>query len=278
MEKMLLNYITPFYILLCVSFFVFLSSYWKNCPFSTQSTLRALALLSIFAYADFTRITFELLHFVNVNGKNVLYVEGDVEVFKGRHIPYGVFAILVLLVVVVLFPLSLFFFHILVKYFVKLKGVIDAFQEPFKKGYERFAVFYLICRFVLFAIFVFIDSGLVGDTLLAIACEIILIFFLFFKPYSEEKMNYFDMVMLSNIAIIGTINVSLDAVTESESRRRLQYTAVILTYLPFLCIFLQFSYWAYIELRDCIARRQNRPPRSKLYHCQLKLLCLFLMK
>ena len=272
MQKMLLNYVTPFYILLCVGFFVFLSSYWKNCPFSTQSTLRALALLSTFAYADFTRITFELLHFVSVNGKNVLYIEGDVEVFKGRHIPYAVFAIIVLLVVVILFPLSLFFFHILIKYFVKLKGVIDAFQEPFKKGYERFAVFYLICRFVFIPIFVFVESGLIRDTLLAIACEIILIFFLFFKPYNEEKMNYFDMLMLSNITIIATINVSLDAITQSESRRGLQYTAVVLTYLPFLCIFLQFSYWAYMALQDCIAKRKNRPPERKLYYCQVMLL------
>ena len=277
MQKMLLNYITPFYIVFCITFFVFLSSHWRRFPFSTQSTLRALAFLSIFAYADFTRITFELLHYVNVNGKNVLYVEGDVEVFKGKHIPYGIMAILVLLFVVVLFPLSLIFFPIVTKFFVKLKGVIDAFQEPFKEGYERFAVFYLICRFVLFAFFVFIETGLVRDTLLAIACEIILIVFLFFKPYADEKMNYFDMVMLSNIAIIGTINVSLDAITETETRRGLQYTAVVMTYLPFLCIFLQFCYWAYVEVRAYLDKRKNRYSNSKLLHFQGKIFRLGLI-
>lgn len=259
MDKMLLNYITPFYILLCVAFFVFLSSYWKQCPFSTKSTLRALALLSIFAYADFTRITFELLHFVNVNGRNVLYIEGDVEIFAGRHIPYGVCAIIVLLVVVILFPLSLFFFPVVTKHFVKLKGVIDSFHEPFKDGYQKFVVFYLVCRLALFAIFVFIESGLVRDTVLAIACQVILIVFLLVNPYTDMKMNYFDTLMLSNIALIGIINVSLDAVTEAENRRGLQYTAVVFTYLPFLCIAVQFSYWLYIELRAYLAKRRNTP-------------------
>ena len=269
MEKLFLNYLTPFYIVTCVVFFVFLSSRWKRCPFNKESTLRALAMLSIFTYADFTRISFELVHYVSVDGRKVLYLEGDVEIFKGRHKPFGAIAIIVLVVIVILFPLCLIFFHIVTGCFVKLKGVIDAFLEPFKKGYERFVAFYLINRFALFAIFVFLESGLVRDTVLAIACEVILIVFLFIKPYKDEKMNYFDMLMLSNIAFVGTINVSLNAITEKENRRGLQVTAVVLTYLPLLCILLQFSHWVYIELNDWMARRKSEHSKSKFIHATL---------
>ena len=267
MQKLVLNYITPMYILLFTALFVYWSSHWKRCPFNKVSTLRSLALLSIFSYADFTRISFELLHSVKVNGQWVLYLQGDVAFFRGIHVVFGIFAIIVSLLIVVLFPCCLIFFHVLTQRWSKLQGIFNAFQEPFKEGYERFAVFYLICRLCLFAIFVFLDSGLVRDTVLAITCELILIVFLFIKPYKEKKMNYFDMLMLSNITIVSTINVGLNAVTEKENRRGLQVAAVVLTYFPLFCILMQLSYWALNELKGYLARRKDEEANGKYCTC-----------
>ena len=265
LQKLALNYITPIYIIFCTSLIGFISFHCRRCPFNKQTTLRALAMLSIFSYADFTRITFELLHSVDVRGKKVLYLQGDVGYFSKEHAPYAFFALLFLIVVVLLFPLALVFFHWFTAKpkLVKLKGIVDSFQEPFKKGYERWAAFYLIARCVLLVLAVFLDEGTVKDTLLAICCEIILIIFLVMKPYEDDMMNYFDIFLLGNITFVGTINVGLDAVTEKEKRRGLQITATVLTYVPLMCILLQCMNWLIKKLKKFIEKKRMGGEGSK---------------
>eukprot|EP00795_Rhopilema_esculentum_P004668 gene4668-20952_t len=255
LQKLALNYITPTYILAFTGFICYLTLHWRKCPFKNNSALRALALLSIFVYADFTRITFELLHYIEVDGVAVLYLQGDVKFFGKEHAFYAFLALVVLVVVVLLLPLGLIFFPLLTKCWVKSQGIIDSFQEPFKKGYERFASFYLICRCIVFAIFVFSDAGVVRDTLLAIACQAILIIFLIVKPYKEKNMNYFDTLLLGNISFVATINVALNVITERKNRVGLQIISAVLTYLPFICIFVQFLRWLYIVI--CRSTQDN---------------------
>eukprot|EP00112_Aurelia_sp_Birch-Aquarium-sp1_P010058 Seg2167.4 transcript_id=Seg2167.4/GoldUCD/mRNA.D3Y31 product="hypothetical protein" protein_id=Seg2167.4/GoldUCD/D3Y31 len=264
-HKLALNYITPVYIILCTCLIGFISFHCRSCPFNKQTTLRALALLSIFSYADFTRITFELLHSVDVRGKKVLYLQGDVGFFSLEHAPYAICALLMLVVVVLLFPLVLIFFHwFLAKpKLVKLKGIVDSFQEPFKEGYERWAAFYLIARCVLLVLAVFLDEGTVKDTLLAICCEVILIIFLVMKPYENDMMNYFDIFLLANITFVGTINVGLDAVTEKEKRRAMQIAATVLTYVPLMCIILQFMNWLRKKLKEFVEKKRRGSEGSK---------------
>ena len=76
------------------------------------------------------------------------YVSPDVEYFHGRHLAYGVVAVLFTLVIVIGLPLLLVLEPFLAAKvnFVKIKPLLDQFQYCYKdKKYRCFAAYYMIC-------------------------------------------------------------------------------------------------------------------------------------
>ena len=261
LEKMAFNYITPVYIILFTLTISSLSQHVENCWFNKNSCSRAFALLSVFAYSDLTRISFTLLHCAKVGSEYVVYNAGEVKYFKGEHIPYAVVALLVFVFIVLLFPFVLVFSHHVTGLpgFARLIGVFDAFQSCFKAKFKAFSAFYLFCRIVLFAIGVFLPNDTLQRTLLGITCTLILVFFSLVRPYKKQYngMNYFDLLVLTIISIISTLNIASGEVADNGLRKQLNITMDILCYIPFLCLVGHLLKWLFKKLKPIIIKKRQ---------------------
>ena len=247
LQKMFLNYIIPMYLIFCIFVISKVSYYFSNqCFLNRRGTVfRSFVFISVIAYSDFTRITFDLLHPVKVRGKWIVYKAGFSEFFHGEHIPYAIIAICVAIFIVILFPLLLMFSHVVIAIprFDRLRGVFDSFNEPFRRldVCDIFCAFYFLTRLVLLIIYIFIPQGTLQDTIFAVICVAILLIFVYIKPYTTESMNIYDSILLMNITVLAVINVGLNGVI--EHRLALQQVAHALTYVPIACAAVKVAIW-----------------------------------
>eukprot|EP00112_Aurelia_sp_Birch-Aquarium-sp1_P010822 Seg2298.10 transcript_id=Seg2298.10/GoldUCD/mRNA.D3Y31 product="hypothetical protein" protein_id=Seg2298.10/GoldUCD/D3Y31 len=246
LEKIALNYIIPFYMLLCTYVISSLSARFKNrCTFNRRTIFKSFVFISVIAYSDLTRITFDLLHPIKVRGTWVLYKAGFIEFFKAEHLGFGIFALFILVLFVLPFPFILMFSRFVTSNarFVRLMGIFDTFDEPFHRlpYVNLFSAFYFFNRLFLLLVYVFMPKGVLQDTIFAFVCLIILSIFLYIKPYLVESMNVYDSLLLFNISILAVINVGLNWAV--DYRNALQITAEILTYAPILCAVIKVVIW-----------------------------------
>ena len=248
LQKMCLNYLIPFYLMLCIFTITKLSFYFdKECFLNkTSSIFRSFVFISVIAYSDFTRITFDLLHPVEIRGQWVVYKAGSVQFLSSEHIPYAILAIFVAVFVVILFPILLIFSHLVIAIprFDKLRGIFDSFNEPFKRFQtcDVFCTFYFLTRLVLLIEYVFIPQGTLQDTVFAVTCIFIMLIFVYAKPYTTDSMNAYDSILLVNITVLAVVNVGLNGVL--DKRMSLQTVAHVLMYVPLLCATVKLVIWA----------------------------------
>ena len=247
LQKIFLNYIIPTYFIVCILVIARLSYCFSNQCFLNRShtIFRSFVFISVIAYSDFTRITFELLHAVKVREKWVVYKAGFAEFFKGEHIPYSIIAILIAIFIVILFPILLMFSHLVITIprFDRLRGVFDFFNEPFRRLelFDIFCTFYFLTRLALLTVFIFMSQGTLKDTIFAIVSVAILLIFVYTKPYTTESMNIYDTILLMNLTVLAVINLGLNGLT--EDRIPLQQVAHVLTYLPLACGIVKLALW-----------------------------------
>ena len=78
-----------------------------------------------------------------------MYLSPTVQYFHGRHILYGIIAILCELIIGIGLPLVILTQRYLIRYFnlklISIKPVIDQLQGCYKEEYRWFAAYYLIC-------------------------------------------------------------------------------------------------------------------------------------
>eukprot|EP00794_Sanderia_malayensis_P010018 gene10018-11041_t len=266
LDKMLLNYLLPTVMILWTLIFTAISYHFDNkCTFNRRTTFRAFVFISVLAYSDFTRITFNLLHPVDVDGDYVLFIAGHIKFFSDRHLPYAIVALVVLIFIVILFPLILIFSHYIVgqPVFVKLMGVFDTFQEPFQTlpGYKFFSAFYFFNRVILLLIYTYVPHGCLQDTFFAILCVFILLVFVYVQPYKNKWMNRYDTLLLFNIAVMAVINTGLNGVV--EQRVSLQTFAHVLAYFPLACLAVKLGIWLNRKVRDWQCRSNLRRRREQ---------------
>ena len=260
LEKMFLNYIIPSYMLIFTFIMIRLSYRFGNECFLNRGTVfKSFVFISVIAYSDFTRITLDLLHPIKIRGQWVVYKAASTPFFSGEHIPFAIIALVVAVFIVILFPFLIMFSFALVSLprFVRFIGIIDTFNEPYHQLLfcDFFSVFYFFNRLVLLIIYIYIPSGALQDTIFAILCVVILLVFVYFKPYRNQGMNLYDSLLLANIAIIAIINLGLNGVY--TERLALQDAAYALAYFPLFCALVKLAIWSHKKYKDTRKRQQD---------------------
>ena len=167
--------------------------------------IRVICLLLLLAYTSLASTTFQLLrplYYQDIDNAYV-YLSPSVKYFTGRHSIYGIVAWICGLFTVVGFPLLLF-----VEPFLKGKGacirikpLLDQFQECYKYQYRWFTAYYLICRLVIIAI-AFTSDFNNALYYLQTAGIIIVMFHVWIQPYRNDMLNILDGVILMSMILI----------------------------------------------------------------------------
>ena len=268
-QKIAVNYFTPTYMIVFTAAVAKLSAYLdgkelgskmqklRTWLFDKHASLHAFAFIAVVAYSNFTRITLMLLRPAKVRSDWVLYYAGNVGFFSKEHLKYAIPALLVAVFIVLPFPIIVMFPYLITGYFSKLKGVFDALQYCFRNELSFFAGFYFVCRLCLLISFVYIDSNALKNVILLVLSIIFVVLFTAFKPYKDDSMNIFDLVMLTNVSIIAGLNAVTQGVVENDIRDKLLVWTHILVYVPLIGLLGHLGHWLYQKKR----KNQYRPSK-----------------
>ena len=200
-----------------------------------------LLLLSYTSIASTSLLLMRSLTFHEID-KVYTYLSPDIEYFHGRHLAYGVVALLCSISIVPGLPLLLTLQHILNHKFnfVKIKPLLDQFQGCYKDNYRCFAGYYMICRLVIITIVIANSSNeLVARYVLIVACGIIALIHVTVKPYNDEVLNKFDGVVLQLIIFIAVLSLLDDF--DSPLVIMITFMLVILPSIIFIALALFLS-------------------------------------
>ena len=207
----------------------------------SRCIIRVICLLILLSYTSLASTSLQLLrplYFDDVNGAYV-YSSPSIKYFTGRHIAYGIIALLCGLFIVIGLPLLLLLEPFLKDKvnFIKIKPLLDQYQECYKDQYHWFAAYYLVCRQVIIAI-VYVSNFNNGLYYLQTACIIIVMTHAWIKPYKRDLLNVVD----SEILLVMVLIVNLNSFTFSRST-----TILILV----IAIILPLALLAYNVVKVC---------------------------
>ena len=196
--------------------------------------IRVICLLILLSYTSLASTSLQLLrplYFDNVDDAYV-YLSPSIKYLTGRHISYGIIALLCELFIVIGLPLLLLlepFLNHKVN-FIKIKPLLDQFQECYKDRYHWFAAYYLVCRQVIITL-VYVSNFNNALYYLQTTCIITVLIHTWIQPYKNEKLNALDAVIL----LIMVLVINLNLFTFSTSSTIAIITVVIASPLLLSC-------------------------------------------
>ena len=162
-----------------------------------------LLLLSYTSVATTSLLLMRPLKFHNVD-KVYTYLSPEIRYFHGRHLLYGIVAVVFTIIIVIGLPFLLLFEPILNHKinFIKIKPLLDQFQGCYKDKYRCFAAYYMICRLVIIVIVIIHSpNDFISYYLIIIACIVLDFIHQLSKPYTNNHLNSFDGTIL-HLAIL----------------------------------------------------------------------------
>ena len=207
----------PFYIWSLAAALIALSNYsFRFAKLIRKNTVQVLATLFLISHTRSVRIIIDVFSYASLTYpdgyiKRVWLVDGNVEYFKGKHIP--LFLITILYVVVTLpytiVLLSIQFLHKISHYRVmfwvqKLKPFFDAYTGPYKAKHRYWTGLLLLVRIILLIIFIYFQSCDSSVNLLAITVStFILVGWSSFVGgvYVSSLNNFLESLFLCNLGI-----------------------------------------------------------------------------
>ena len=210
-DQQFIHYIHPSAVILIIVIIIVLAR--KSPRFTTfisKGIIHVICLLLLISYTSIASTSLLLMRsltFLDID-KVYTYLSPDIEYFHGRHLAYGIVALLCSVSIVSGLPLLLTLQPILNKKFnlVKIKPLLDQFQGCYKDNYRCFAGYYMICRLVIMTIVIANSSNeLIASYVLIVACGIIALIHVSVKPYNNEILNKFDGAVLQLIIFIAAL-------------------------------------------------------------------------
>ena len=188
------------------------------------------------------------------------YLSPDIEYFHGRHLAYGIIALLCTISFVIGLPLLLilepFLNHKI--NFIKIKPLLDQFQGCYKDKYRFFAGYYMSCRLVIISIVIANSSNdFVANYMLIAVCGIIALIHLTLKPYSNDIINKFDGVILQLSIFIAMLPLLDDF--DSPFVITMAFILIILPLLNFIAMTLFLHKDDLKKIVACFSTKDESP-------------------
>lgn len=284
LDMIAMKYVSVIYAILLIMGFIFL---FNNCscrikswrsrensinssmgkiPRRKYSAIHGLTSFLVICYFQCSRITFLLLNRETPRGiggkhyKNLVFWDGTLEYFHGRHLLYAIPALLCLLLFVIPLPLVLMFDQYLLKlesfiaprlsfirrtqpctlFHNKIKPLVDSFQGTFKDKYRFFSGLYFAYRIVILAALVLSATALQFYFVFEVIIILIIIIQATIQPFQKRRDNIIALVIFSNMALINAITLRVyDLVSDqgyTGTTVLLQWIQMGLIYSPLVTI------------------------------------------
>ena len=239
-------------------FLILFSLFRRNWSIRT-SVIDAYATFFLLSFVKFLSVTFDLLvptkvyhlHEDHDNFTLALYYAGDIEYFGKEHLPYGILAIAVMCVFVILptvtlalYPFAFFqkFLNLFPFRWYILHTFVDSFQGCYKDGTEQgtrdcrwFSAAYLVLRCIGFLLYgMTLNSAFFPSFILLMFSFILLLVLV--QPYKTSASGHLKTNIVFLI-IISMFTVTIFGVDASNFRANtFLVLALCLSFIPLVCI------------------------------------------
>ena len=207
----------------------------------SRGIIHVICLLLLLSYTSMTSTSLLLIRSLRFHGidKVYTYLSPDIEYFHGRHLAYGIVALVCTVTIVIGLPLLLtlepFLNHKI--NFIKIKPILDQFQGCYKDRFRCFAGYYMICRLAIITIVISNPSNdFVTNYMLIVTCGIIALMHLIIRPYNNEMLNKLDGIILQLIIFVTALPLIDDF--DSPLVITIAFVLIILPLLKFLAMAL----------------------------------------
>ena len=207
----------------------------------SRGIIHVICLILLLSYTSMASTSLLLIRSLRFHGidKVYTYLSPDIEYFHGRHLAYGIVALLCTVTIVIGLPLLLtlepFLNHKI--NFIKIKPLLDQFQGCYKDRFHCFAGYYMICRLVIITIVIINSSNdIVANYMLIVTCGIISLIHVIIKPYNNEILNKLDSIILHLIIFAAALPLFDDF--DSRLVITIAFVLIILPLLKFLAMAL----------------------------------------
>ena len=237
-DQQFIHYIHPLAVIMILVTITFLArTYRRISGIISRGIIHVICLLLLLSYTSIASTSLLLMRSLKFHGidKVYTYLSPDIEYFHGRHLSYGIVALLCTVTIVLGQPLLLtlepFLNHKI--NFIKIKPLLDQFQGCYKDKYRCFAGYYMICRLLIITIVIVNSSNeFVANYLLVVVCVIKELIHAIMKPYNKGILNKFDGIILHLIIFVAALTL-LDDIDSLS----VMTTAYALVFLPLLIFF-----------------------------------------
>ena len=186
---------------------------WKSeriAIFISRRISHFICLLLLLSYTSMASTSVLLIRTLTFheNDKIYTYLSPDIEYFHGRHLAYGIVALLCIVTIVIGLPLLLII-HPFINHkfnFAKIKPILDQFQGCYKDKYRCFAAYYMICRLVIITIVIVNSSNdFVAIYMVTFVSGVTAVIHQITKPYNNNILNNLDGITLQLIMFIAVL-------------------------------------------------------------------------
>ena len=179
----------------------------------------------------------KLFKYVHIDGHKYVYDAAFQQYGRGKHVGYLILASVICLLIVASFPVVIIFQVSIAKRFpqlLKFDRIFETLKTCFKEHLRSFASFYFICRLAMLAAFIFIEEEIPRLLVLTIMSLVITLIFTYLKPYQDNSNNIWDIVLLTNLCIIGFLSliISVPFVMDQNEREKVIVSIKVFVYLP----------------------------------------------
>lgn len=206
LQKLSFGYVAPFYQILSLFVFAKLSS---RFAIFQGNFFRPFCTILVLSYSEIVSITFKQLHPVYFCSHWHVYIQGNTRFFRDEHILHASLAIIVLLLVVLPFPIILAYSSFFIsrsRYFAQVCiPLLDVLQSCYRTERSWCAALYIICRLLAVLIHTYIPDTSIRYKTFEIFCIIVLVIFLFLRPYKNETLTHIDTFYLSFLVLISLL-------------------------------------------------------------------------
>ena len=204
-------------------------------------TVRSMCLLLLLCYTSISSTSLNLLRPLVFQGTHTLYAyySPDIEYFTGRHIVYGIVAILLAIVTSLGLPVFLLLQPLLRRcqwiQFIRIQHILDQFQQCYKKEYHWAAAIYLICRLLIFVIVSLNTVEYVTSFfVLQVLCFVVAVMHILLRPYKDDTVNSLDHIILLNAVMVVGLNTNSLFVSLSTDRAVNDFVVAMFVLLPLI--------------------------------------------
>ncbi len=207
-SRLLLQYVTPVYILLLLGVILVLTKYTRFSQFfGKHSFLQGLWLLFLLSYFNIGTTSFELLNCRSVSSADdtisqyLLSHDASVKCFAGSHLPAGILAVIIVVTFVLPFPVYVY----LAMFHSRLKPLTDIYCASYKDNRRWWVIISIARRLLLILVGVFIQDYTLRHFGLFLSLGVLQVFYVATWPYKKSMDNYFGFFIGFVLLFVGMI-------------------------------------------------------------------------